>query len=82
MPYKTSYIYLGGKLSIYLKQIRRVAPPHSLLKNYRGKVNRSGKKRFTSIKIPAVINSQTAARTGAVERYFTKSCIVHLLQTD
>jgi len=37
--------------------------------------SKSGKKRLNSIKIPAVINIQIVARTGAVERYFRKYCI-------
>jgi hypothetical protein len=41
--------------------------------NYgRGWNNRSGKKRLNSIKMPAVINIQKVASTGAVERYFRK----------
>jgi hypothetical protein len=42
---------------------------------YIGWKSRSGKKRLNSIKIPAVIIIQTAAKTGAVDRYLSKSCM-------
>ena len=41
-----------------------------LLTIYIGWKSRSGKKRFHSIKIPAVIVKKRAATTGAVERNF------------
>jgi hypothetical protein len=41
----------------------------------RGWNSKSGKKRLNSIKIPAVKNIKAVARTGAVERYFTKYCM-------
>ena len=38
--------------------------------NQRGWKSRSGKKRLNSIKMPAVMVNQTAAKTGAVVRNF------------
>jgi hypothetical protein len=35
---------------------------------------------LNSIRIPAVMNNQMVAITGAVERYFRKYCICYLLQ--
>lgn len=45
---------------------------------YNGNNKPSGKKRLISIRIPASNPNQIVAITGAVERYFVKSCIVIL----
>jgi hypothetical protein len=42
---------------------------------YKGWKSKSGKKRLTSIKIPAVMLNQTAAKIGAEERNLGKPCM-------
>ena len=49
------------------------------LNNYKkGKTRGSGKNRLISINKPARKVNQTAAKTGAVERYAVKSCILNI----
>jgi len=43
---------------------------------YKWNTNGSGKKRLSSINNPAKNPNQTAAKTGAVDKYFVKFCII------
>jgi hypothetical protein len=55
--------------------------PNTQHKHYKGWNNKSGKKRLNSIKIPAVIVIQTAAKTGAVDKNLTKCGMDYLRDT-